>query len=539
MLETGQRTDKHVAWRIMMRTYIDIVTGFLENGKTTFIKDLVKKKTFLECEQALLIVCEEGLAEYEREELLQSSLSLITLENESDLTQEWLPETLDQYEPDYVLIEYNGTWDIDRVLGLKLPFDYQIRYVIAIADATTLRSQLTNMPTIIQPHLLNSDFLLYNRHEKVSLDERKDLRQIVKNINPNTKVLFNEEGKQQGKIEDTFQPFVRREKVSVDLKFSILAILCFLVFLTSSVKGLHNYLQPIATVFLSILMQAVPFLLLGAFISAGIQILIPTNWLLHQFEKGKWYSYPLASLGGFFLPICDCGMAPIVSGLLRKGTPLPQTMIFWLASSAVNPVVILSMLYAFPQLYNLVVIRIVAGLFIAIMVGLVVKFLRIETKDVLTGSSRYQRIGGDILDLQYKGYAGKIEAVVEGARVEFFRVATYVILGAFLSAVLKNTMSQAVQTFIGSNIIVQFLIMVPAAILMSTCSTSNAFIGKSFYPNISLIPVMTFIVLGPMVDFKNTIMLSAILRKRFLIFMTLLTIGIGLITFLSIEIYLG
>ncbi|HEX3076647.1 MAG TPA: permease [Lachnospiraceae bacterium] len=521
-----------------MRTYIDIVTGFLENGKTTFIKDLVEKKTFLECEQALLIVCEEGLAEYEREELLQSSLSVINLESESELTQEWLQETLHQYEPDYVLFEYNGTWDIDRILGMKLPFDYQIRYVVAIADATTLWSQLTNMPAIVQPHILNSDFLLYNRHEKVTLDGRKELRQIVKNINPNTKVIFADEGKQQGMIEDSFQPFARREKVSVDLKFSIVAILCFLVFLASTVKGIHDYLQPIATVFLSILMQAVPFLLLGAFISAGIQILIPTNWLLRQFEKGKWYSYLLASLGGFFLPICDCGMAPIVSGLLRKGTPLPQTMIFWLASSSVNPVVILSMLYAFPHQYNLVAIRILAGLFIAIAVGLVVRFLRIETKDVLSGSSRYQRIGSDILDLRYKGYVGKIEAVVQGARMEFFRVATYVILGAFLSAVLKNTMSQTVQTFIGSNIIIQFLMMVPAAILMSTCSTSNAFIGKSFYPNISLIPVMTFIVLGPMVDFKNTIMLSAILRKRFLIFLTLLTIGIGLITFLSIEIYL-
>ena len=68
------------------------------------------------------------------------------------------------------------------------------------------------------------------------------------------------------------------------------------------------------------------------------------------------------------------------------------------------------------------------------------------------------------------------------------------------------------------------MVMVVAAMLMSTCSTSNAFIGRSFSSNFSLVPILSFIVMGPMLDLKNMVMLSEILKKRFLVLLSFMVI---------------
>lgn len=158
--------------------------------------------------------------------------------------------------------------------------------------------------------------------------------------------------------------------------------------------------------------------------------------------------------------------------------------------------------------------------------GRLLKLIKLETKDVTKGNRRVQNIGKDILELKYDGVKGKIEAVFGfRAKVEFFRVAEYVIIGALISAVLQTIMPQTMKIFIGNNIIVQFIVMIVASLLMSTCSTSNAFIGRSFSNNFSTVPILSFIVMGPMLDLKNMVMLSEILKKRFLLFLATLVIS--------------
>lgn len=196
------------------------------------------------------------------------------------------------------------------------------------------------------------------------------------------------------------------------------------------------------------------------------------------------------------------------------------------------------MLYAFPEQPYLAVVRVITGLMIGIMVGVILKLINLETKDVTKGNRRVQNIGKDILELKYDGIKGKIEAVFAGAKVEFFRVAEYVIVGALISAVLQTIMPQTMKSFIGNNIIVQFIVMIVAAMLMSTCSTSNAFIGRSFSNNFSTVPILSFIVMGPMLDLKNMVMLSEILKKRFLLFLATLVIIESAIVFGALSFFL-
>jgi Predicted permeases len=196
------------------------------------------------------------------------------------------------------------------------------------------------------------------------------------------------------------------------------------------------------------------------------------------------------------------------------------------------------MLYAFPEQPYLAVIRVITGVVIGIVAGIILKLAHLETSAVIQGSRYFQTIGKDILDLKFEGTKGKIEAVFAGAKSEFFRVSKYVIIGALVSAILQTILPQTLMHSISSNPLLQFMIMVAAAILMSTCSTSNAFIGKSFSNNFSTIPILAFVVMGPMLDLKNMLMLSGVLKKRFLIVLATLVILEGAVVFSTLAYFL-
>lgn len=524
-----------------MEIYIDIITGFLESGKTTFIKDLISSRFLEEYENIVLIVCEEGFTEYDEDYLEKLNIRKIVLEDENELNDNLFAEISKQYKPDYVIVEYNGTWNISKILGLKLPSEYMFCNVISVSEAKTFRSNLSNMTSIIQPHVLNSDTVVFNRYEEINSEMKKKLIQDVKNINPRTKVTFLKEVETDKVLKEQFIEFGSKGNLiyifRMNLKIILFSAIVFSLGVALTFESVNSYIQAIVTVFLSILMQAVPFILLGAFISAGIQIFTSTGWIMKQISKGSWGSFLIASIAGFFLPICDCGMVPIISGLLKKDTPLPQTITFWLTSSAVSPIVILSMLYAFPQQPYMVVIRAGAGIAVGIIAGIILKVMHLETKEVTKENRRVQNIGKDILELKYEGTKGKFEAVFAGAMIEFFRVCEYVIIGALISAFLQTIMPQTMKAFINNNIIIQFMVMVVAAMFMSTCSTSNAFIGRSFSSNFSLVPILSFIVMGPMIDLKNMVMLSEILKKRFLVFLSFMVIIESAIVFGALSFF--
>ncbi len=525
-----------------MATYIDIITGFLESGKTTLIKELLENDYLKEFDKILLIICEEGFTEYDDEKLQEMHIKPLTLENESDLEDNLFHLIKDKYHPDYIIVEYNGTWSISEMLRLKIPFDYKFRNIAFVSDAENFRYQLDNMVTVMQPHILNSDIVIFNRFDKFHQGTQKKLSKDIKNINPRTKVTFINDVATDKLLKERFMTFNNPDNTYLNVKTNLKAVfflvVCLSLLIVLGLPNAYNYTQSIVAVFLSILMQAIPFILLGAFISAGIQIFASTGWIMEKISEGKWYSFAIAAVAGFFMPICDCGMVPIISGLLKKDTPLPQTITFWLSSSAVSPVVIISMLYAFPEQPYLAVVRIISGLCIGIIAGVVLKIIKLETKDVIRGNRRVLNIGKDVLELKNQGAKGKVEAVFAGALVEFFRVAEYVIVGACISSVLQTVMPQTIKSMIGNNILIQFAVMVIAAMLMSTCSTSNAFIGRSFSNNISTVPIVSFIVMGPMLDLKNIVMLSEILKKKFLVMLAMLVIIESAIVFGTLSLFM-
>lgn len=513
-----------------MAVDIDIITGFLESGKTTFIKEMIASGITEEYEGIALLLCEEGEAEYEDAFLKQHNISLIPVEEPDILTGEYLAKLSEKKDLDYILIEYNGTWDMQRLLGMRLGGECRIRNIVYISEAGTFTSHYSNMAALLRPHMENSDYVVVNRHENLKPAEKKELKDKVRKINPGIKTVFLNSIQEDKKFLRIFTPFEDMKRTvtpGMILLMFLLLLLCFLP--NRYLTVFYSYTQKVSISFLSILIQAIPFILLGAFLSSILQLIIPMSFIIRQLSKNNWKSFLAASLAGFCFPVCDCGLAPLVSGLLKKNMPLPQVITFWLASAAVNPVVILSVYYAFPENRTMIFARVLGGVVIGIAVGCILMLLKVRTRDVIRADAGLNLMSSDMV--YENNRTGKAAAVIKGAQIEFFRVLKYVIIGALVSSLCLTFLPQTVQLFISGNSMVQFLIMLVIAVFMSTCSTSNAFIGRSFYGQFTLPAVLSFMVLGPMLDFKNIIILSEVLTKKFIVQLCLLTAAVGFFTY--------
>ena len=104
-----------------METVVELFTGFLDSGKTTLINEALHSPDFLDYNQTLLIVCEEGDEEYDEAWLKKNGIIKYVVDEEEKLNEFFLEGLELNYRPDHVMIEFNGTWDLNRMLEMKLP----------------------------------------------------------------------------------------------------------------------------------------------------------------------------------------------------------------------------------------------------------------------------------------------------------------------------------------------------------------------------------------------------------------------------------
>ena len=126
-----------------------------------------------------------------------------------------------------------------------------------------------------------------------------------------------------------------------------------------------------ATIFVSIAVAAMPFLVLGVAISAAIAAFVPAGLLPRLLPSRPALAVPVAAVAGAALPGCECGSVPIARRLVSRGAPVAAALTFLLSSPAINPVVLVSTAVAFPDQPEVVGARFLASLLAAIAVGLV------------------------------------------------------------------------------------------------------------------------------------------------------------------------
>ncbi|MCR5499841.1 MAG: GTPase [Acetatifactor sp.] len=165
---------------------IYFVNGFLEAGKTTFIKDLISRKSFQIPGKTLIMLCEEGDAEYEEEELRESDFVMEKIEEEEDFNEETLATLEKKHAPERVIVEYNGMWDRKN---LEFPWYWNDVMEIAIFDATTFKLYSDNVRSLLAEQVRRAELVVFYKADKVR-DKLASYARNVRAINPGAAFVF-------------------------------------------------------------------------------------------------------------------------------------------------------------------------------------------------------------------------------------------------------------------------------------------------------------------------------------------------------------
>lgn len=175
-----------------MEIQVYMFMGFLESGKTTFASETLIERGFTEGDKTLLLVCEEGIEEYDEEYLRSHNIFTVPI-SEEELNTENLLDLQDEYEPVKVMIEYNGTWKLDKLFSMRVPKGWTVIQVITFVNAQTFDVYVTNMKAIMMDHLTAADMIVFNRCDKDT--KKAEYRRSIKAINRRAQIIFeNEDG---------------------------------------------------------------------------------------------------------------------------------------------------------------------------------------------------------------------------------------------------------------------------------------------------------------------------------------------------------
>lgn len=169
-------------------TPVFVVTGFLDSGKTTLVKDTLMEQEWIEPGLTLLIRCEEGEEEYTKEYLEEREMILLDIEEMEQLNSDFFKNCEKNYHPMQVVIEYNGMWKLEELLSIKYPRNWQLQGVYSTVNGTTLDMYLKNMRNVLMEQLTESELIVVNRCPEGT--DRSGFRRALKVQNPMAQLIF-------------------------------------------------------------------------------------------------------------------------------------------------------------------------------------------------------------------------------------------------------------------------------------------------------------------------------------------------------------
>ncbi|WP_078807542.1 permease [Pilibacter termitis] len=281
------------------------------------------------------------------------------------------------------------------------------------------------------------------------------------------------------------------------------------------------------TIFLSIIIEALPFVLLGCLVSGGLQVFLTAERVKKLLPKNKFLSILTGCILGFFFPSCECGIVPIVNRFVEKKVPEYTAFAFMLTAPIVNPVVIFSTYIAFGNTYRFALLRVIGSFLVAIAIGSwIAYFYKGSIRKIATHQHIHEHQHEDFHNLSF---FKRVWQVLEHAIEEFFDTGRYLIFGSLAASVMQTYLPTKIIYTLGSNKLLAIPLLLFLAFVLSLCSEADAFIGSSLVSLFGTAPIVAFLVFGPMVDIKNILMMKRYFQPKFILQMML---GIFFITFI-------
>ncbi len=178
-----------------MDTAVYLFTGFLEAGKSAFIRETMGDERFVNGERTLLLLCEEGEVEFDREAMAEKEVFIENIEDVSELTSKNLRTLCKKHKVNRVVIEYNGMWQLP-ILYANMPKDWVLYQEITFADSNSFFAYNTNMRSLVVDKFQNCELVVFNRCKKDV--DKEELHKIVRGVNRRCDIIYEYEN---GEIE--------------------------------------------------------------------------------------------------------------------------------------------------------------------------------------------------------------------------------------------------------------------------------------------------------------------------------------------------
>ncbi len=319
------------------------------------------------------------------------------------------------------------------------------------------------------------------------------------------------------------------------------------------------------TIFFSLLVEAMPFLLLGVLFSSLLLFFVDERKLAEKMPKNPLLGAFVGSMVGFLFPVCECGNVPVARRLLMQGVPTPVAVGFLLAAPTINPIVIWATWTAFRDQPEIVVLRVVFSLFIATIIGFVFSFQKDLTPIVQPAIARYLKFNqpstpepkkrrwkgfqekqqttvpallqsgtyllgagqaGQAIRLEgaveptstdssnSKPLADKLRLVLENIVQELRELGAVLVIGSAIAAAIQILAPRELILSLGAGPISSIIAMLILAAVVSICSTVDSFFALSFASAFTSGSLLAFLVFGPMIDLKGVGLMLTIFKPR-------------------------
>ena len=269
--------------------------------------------------------------------------------------------------------------------------------------------------------------------------------------------------------------------------------------------------QTFAVIFTAIVVEALPFVLLGAAVSALIEVFVSDRAFNRLAGLPVPLQLPLAAFGGFAFPVCECGSVPGARRLIGRGLHPTAGLAFMLASPFFNPIVLASTWIAYSSrgvAVEMVLGRALLGLVLALATGWALGGE--GAREILRGREEHDHGHEDA------PAAPRWQAFTDHLAGDFFFMGKFLVVGAGVAAGLQTLLPQSLVSGVARTPVVGALALMGVAFVASLCSEADAFVAVSF-TQFPLGSQLAFLVFGPVVDLKLAFLYTASFRRRFVL----------------------
>lgn len=317
------------------------------------------------------------------------------------------------------------------------------------------------------------------------------------------------------------------------------------------------------TLFLSLMVEAMPFLLLGVLFSGLLQFFVDERKLVAILPKNAFLGAFVGSCIGFLFPVCECGNVPVARRLLLQGAPISVAIGFLLAAPTINPIVFWATWTAFRDQPEIVFFRIAFSLVIATVIGWVFSaqkdvrpllqsgvaaymtkkletstssspllqsgtyFLGQSTKPLITDPIELQAMMSSKTSEKPASY--RLQLLLDNTIQEMRELGGVLVLGSAIAAILQVFVPRDLILGLGQDNVTSILAMLLLAAVVSICSTVDSFFALSFASTFTTGSLVAFLVFGPMIDLKGVGLMLSVFKPRAILYIFGLA---GLMTFL-------